>query len=125
MEGTLPPGRLCNLDLSHPDRPFHCPHTLTLQSSTIGTTYTKDAMSSSPPAELKDASVLEANDKVDSPNVDAGEGHIVPDIDPKAERRCVAKLDLFITPVLFIVYLSCFIDRAIIGLSPRVFAAQL
>lgn len=36
-------------------------------------------------------------------------------IDPKDERRVLTKLDLFITPVLFIVYLSCFIDRANIG----------
>ena len=36
-------------------------------------------------------------------------------IDPKDERRVLTKLDIFITPVLFIVYLSCFIDRANIG----------
>src|SRR5262245_49621293 len=38
-------------------------------------------------------------------------------IDPIKERRVVRKLDLFITPVCFIVYLSCFIDRANIGMS--------
>ncbi|KAK4082080.1 hypothetical protein Purlil1_11303 [Purpureocillium lilacinum] len=37
------------------------------------------------------------------------------EIDPIKERRVVRKLDLFITPVCFIVYLSCFIDRANIG----------
>jgi hypothetical protein len=35
----------------------------------------------------------------------------------EAERKVVAKLDLYITPVLFIVYLSCFIDRANIGMK--------
>ncbi len=39
------------------------------------------------------------------------------EIDPIKERRVVRKLDLFITPVCFIVYLSCFIDRANIGMS--------
>ncbi|KAI3536528.1 major facilitator superfamily transporter [Colletotrichum filicis] len=36
-------------------------------------------------------------------------------IDRAKEAKVVRKLDLFITPVLFIVYLSCFIDRANIG----------
>ncbi|KAL2687959.1 hypothetical protein Neosp_005529 [[Neocosmospora] mangrovei] len=36
-------------------------------------------------------------------------------IDPKEEAKVVRKLDIFLTPVLFIVYLSCFIDRANIG----------
>ncbi|KAI0198960.1 high-affinity nicotinic acid transporter-like protein [Astrocystis sublimbata] len=37
------------------------------------------------------------------------------EITPAMEKRVVRKLDLYITPVLFIVYLSCFIDRANIG----------
>lgn len=36
-------------------------------------------------------------------------------IDPKEEAKVMRKLDIFLTPVLFIVYLSCFIDRANIG----------
>ncbi|KAK1526580.1 major facilitator superfamily transporter [Colletotrichum paranaense] len=36
-------------------------------------------------------------------------------IDRAKEAKVVRKLDLYITPVLFIVYLSCFIDRANIG----------
>jgi len=36
-------------------------------------------------------------------------------VDGVTEKRVLAKLDIFITPVLFIVYLSCFIDRANIG----------
>ncbi|KAL4899235.1 hypothetical protein BDW74DRAFT_183978 [Aspergillus multicolor] len=36
-------------------------------------------------------------------------------IDPAKEKRVLAKLDIFLTPVLFIVYLSCFIDRSNIG----------
>ncbi|KAJ0323948.1 hypothetical protein COL5a_008064 [Colletotrichum fioriniae] len=35
--------------------------------------------------------------------------------DRAKEAKVVRKLDLYITPVLFIVYLSCFIDRANIG----------
>lgn len=40
---------------------------------------------------------------------------VVPDINPKDEAKVLAKLDLFLTPILFVVYLSCFIDRANIG----------
>ncbi|KAL3459101.1 putative MFS transporter [Aspergillus heterothallicus] len=36
-------------------------------------------------------------------------------IDLAKEKKVLAKLDIFLTPVLFIVYLSCFIDRANIG----------
>ncbi|KAL4938547.1 hypothetical protein BDV06DRAFT_231701 [Aspergillus oleicola] len=36
-------------------------------------------------------------------------------IDLGKEKKVLAKLDLFLTPVLFIVYLSCFIDRSNIG----------
>lgn len=39
------------------------------------------------------------------------------EIDRAKEAKVVKKLDLFITPILFIVYLSCFIDRANIGQS--------
>ncbi|KAF4458269.1 major facilitator superfamily transporter [Fusarium albosuccineum] len=38
-----------------------------------------------------------------------------PYIDPADEAKVVRKLDMFLTPVPFIVYLSCFIDRANIG----------
>ncbi|KAI0383984.1 high-affinity nicotinic acid transporter-like protein [Hypomontagnella monticulosa] len=37
------------------------------------------------------------------------------EIDPALEKKVVAKLDLFISPILFVIYLSCFIDRANIG----------
>lgn len=46
----------------------------------------------------------------------AGEVVQVPQLDPAREAKVVAKLDLFLTPVVFIVYLSCFIDRANIGM---------
>ncbi|KAL4786832.1 MFS general substrate transporter [Aspergillus varians] len=36
-------------------------------------------------------------------------------IDIAKEKKVLAKLDIFLTPVLFIVYLSCFIDRSNIG----------
>lgn len=38
-------------------------------------------------------------------------------MDMAKEKRLVAKLDLFLTPVLFVVFLSCFIDRVNIGKS--------
>ncbi|CAG9981782.1 unnamed protein product [Clonostachys byssicola] len=44
-----------------------------------------------------------------------GEMQNLPRADPALERKVLAKLDIFLTPVLFIVYLSCFIDRANIG----------
>lgn len=55
--------------------------------------------------------------KVDEAAGDTGgEAQVVPELDPKAERKVVAKLDLFLTPILFIIYLCCFIDRANIGM---------
>ena len=32
-------------------------------------------------------------------------------IDKKAERKLVRKLDLYLVPILFFLYLLCFIDR--------------
>ncbi|KAI5459153.1 major facilitator superfamily domain-containing protein [Mariannaea sp. PMI_226] len=39
----------------------------------------------------------------------------IPDIDPKTESRVIRKVDLWVLPALYIVYMSCFIDRANIG----------
>lgn len=36
-------------------------------------------------------------------------------IDPAEERKLIAKVDLFITPVIMLVYLCCFLDRSNIG----------
>ncbi|EMF10688.1 MFS general substrate transporter [Sphaerulina musiva SO2202] len=36
-------------------------------------------------------------------------------IDPKEEAKLLAKLDLFLMPVIMLVYLSCFLDRSNIG----------
>lgn len=33
-------------------------------------------------------------------------------IDPAKEKLLLAKLDLFFTPVIMLVYLSCFLDRS-------------
>jgi hypothetical protein len=38
-------------------------------------------------------------------------------IDPARERKLLAKLDLFLTPVIMLVYLCCFLDRSNIGKS--------
>lgn len=38
-------------------------------------------------------------------------------IDPVKEARLLAKLDLFLTPVIMLVYLCCFLDRSNIGAS--------
>ncbi|KIW42415.1 uncharacterized protein PV06_05970 [Exophiala oligosperma] len=38
-----------------------------------------------------------------------------PEIDPHKEKILLAKLDLFFTPVIMLVYLSCFLDRSNIG----------
>lgn len=35
-----------------------------------------------------------------------------PEIDPHKEKILLAKLDLFFTPVIMLVYLSCFLDRS-------------
>ncbi|KAK5195889.1 hypothetical protein LTR47_002824 [Exophiala xenobiotica] len=42
-------------------------------------------------------------------------GSMIPQLDPKKEKILLAKLDLFFTPVIMLVYLSCFLDRSNIG----------
>lgn len=69
-----------------------------------------------PDADFKDAAVMGHDNTSTKSHVEAGAvpaGELF--IEPKDERRVLAKLDIFITPILFIVYLSCFIDRANIG----------
>jgi hypothetical protein len=39
-------------------------------------------------------------------------GSMIPQLDPKKEKILLAKLDLFFTPVIMLVYLSCFLDRS-------------
>ncbi|KAK2808957.1 hypothetical protein FQN50_004231 [Emmonsiellopsis sp. PD_5] len=39
----------------------------------------------------------------------------LPHIDPAEEKKLMRKVDLFITPVIMIVYLCCFLDRSNIG----------
>ena len=38
-------------------------------------------------------------------------GSTEPLIDPAKEKILLAKLDLFFTPIIMLVYLSCFLDR--------------
>lgn len=40
-------------------------------------------------------------------------------IDPARETKLLAKLDLFFVPIIMVVYLSCFLDRANIGKGAR------
>lgn len=37
-------------------------------------------------------------------------------IDPAEEVKLLAKLDIFLTPVIMLVYLCCFLDRSNIGM---------
>jgi hypothetical protein len=68
-------------------------------------------MSTDAPADIKnEASMMD----VDAISANEEAQHALY-IDPKEEAKVVRKLDIFLTPVLFIVYLSCFIDRANIG----------
>lgn len=39
------------------------------------------------------------------------DGQLEQTIDPKKEKLLLAKLDLLFTPVIMLVYLSCFLDR--------------
>ena len=39
-------------------------------------------------------------------------GSMIPQIDPHKEKILLAKLDLFFSPVIMLVYLSCFLDRS-------------
>lgn len=69
-------------------------------------------MSTDAPADIKnEASIMDAD--TISANEEAQHALY---LDPKEEAKVVRKLDIFLTPVLFIVYLSCFIDRANIGM---------
>ncbi|KAH6989041.1 major facilitator superfamily domain-containing protein [Ilyonectria sp. MPI-CAGE-AT-0026] len=68
-------------------------------------------MSTETPVDLKNEVPI-ADAKAASTNEEAQNALY---IDPKDEARVVRKLDLFLTPILFVVYLSCFIDRANIG----------
>ena len=36
-------------------------------------------------------------------------------IDPAKEKKLLAKLDMAFTPIIMLVYLSCFLDRSNIG----------
>lgn len=36
-------------------------------------------------------------------------------IDPKEESQLLARLDLFLVPVIMLAYLTCFLDRSNIG----------
>lgn len=45
----------------------------------------------------------------------AAPSEIVRAIDPTEETKLLAKLDIFFVPVIMLVYLSCFLDRANIG----------
>jgi hypothetical protein len=38
-------------------------------------------------------------------------------IDPVKEKLLLVKLDIFLTPVIMLVYLCCFLDRSNIGMS--------
>lgn len=60
----------------------------------------------SAPAVLRNASAEER------PAPDPGS---VPGLDPQAERRLLVKLDVFFVPIMMLLYLTCFLDRANIG----------
>lgn len=50
---------------------------------------------------------------------DTGKVEIAQDefyIDPAKEKLLLAKLDIFLTPVIMLVYLCCFLDRSNIGI---------
>lgn len=40
-------------------------------------------------------------------------------IDPKEEKKLLGKLDIFLVPIIMLVYLSCFLDRSNIGQFPQ------
>lgn len=52
-------------------------------------------------------------------------GHSLVEFDPAAERRLRWKIDLAITPIICLLYLFCFIDRANIGTFPLLFRPSL
>jgi len=65
--------------------------------------------------QLKNAAILEDQKERDGSNSQPETGALDLYIDPAKEVKLLAKLDLCITPVIMVVYLSCFLDRANIG----------
>ncbi|PGH09856.1 hypothetical protein AJ79_05582 [Helicocarpus griseus UAMH5409] len=59
--------------------------------------------SGAPVTTTQDESKLESNEVA------------LPEIDPSEEKKLLAKVDLFLTPVIMLVYLCCFLDRSNIG----------
>lgn len=66
--------------------------------------------------EMKTAADYYTTDSVDH----AGDDSLgLETIDPAKEKALLAKLDLAFTPVIMLVYLSCFLDRSNIGYQDR------
>jgi hypothetical protein len=51
---------------------------------------------------------------IDEGEVEASDNDLY--IDPAKQVKLLAKLDLFLTPVIMLVYLCCFLDRSNIGM---------
>lgn len=48
-------------------------------------------------------------------NIEASDNDLLYYIDPVKEAQLLSRLDWFLTPVLMLVYLCCFLDRSNIG----------
>lgn len=48
-------------------------------------------------------------------STDYEQGDVDIQIDPAKEKKLLAKLDIALTPIIMLVYLSCFLDRSNIG----------
>ena len=61
--------------------------------------------------------------KLDTPGIDQTSNEADDEfyVDPVKEVKLLAKLDLAFTPIIMLVYLSCFLDRSNIGLSTQIF----
>jgi MFS family permease len=71
--------------------------------------------STAPDADIKDMASLDAKQPIHDGSSKAEEGDLDVDqlhIDPAKEVKLLAKLDLAFTPVIMLVYLSCFLDRS-------------
>lgn len=60
-------------------------------------------------------------EKCDTPRMDEASNEADNEfyVDPVKEVKLLAKLDLAFTPIIMLVYLSCFLDRSNIGLSTQ------
>lgn len=69
---------------------------------------------------MDDTKTMKPDVENQSPGIDVNDSEDEFHVDPVKEVKLLVKLDLAFTPVIMLVYLSCFLDRSNIGMHyPR------